>query len=109
MTTRRSNHPSRFDSFKHVPIETRRLLRERFERKLRVYRQARHVNPDLPMMPDEQMLCLLEGLEITVEADWARAEKTYAAADPSEDAKDLEALAELEAMLDEQSGEGAMP
>jgi hypothetical protein len=93
MTTRSSNHPSRFDSFRHVPIETRRLLRERFERKLRVYRQARHVNPDLPMMPDEQMLRLLEGLEITVEADSARAEKTYAAADPSEDAKDLKALA----------------
>jgi hypothetical protein len=93
-TTGRSNHPSRFDSLKHVPIETRRLLRERLDRKLRLYRQARHVNPDLPVMSDEEMLQLLEGLEITVAADWARAEKTYAAANSSEDAKDLNALAQ---------------
>jgi hypothetical protein len=93
MPVSRSNHSSRFDSFKHVPIETRHLLRERLDRKLRVHRQARHLNPDLPVMSDEQMLRLLEGLEITVEADWARAEKTYAAANPSDEAKDLEALA----------------
>jgi hypothetical protein len=91
----RSTLPSRFDSLKHVPIETRRLLRERLDRKLRVYRQARHINPDLLAMSDEQMLRLLEGLEITDEADWARAERTYAAANPGEETKDLNAVAEL--------------
>jgi hypothetical protein len=94
MTAGRSNHPSRFDSFKHVPIETRRLLRERLDRKLRVYRQARHVNPDLPVVPDEQMLRLLQGLEIMIEAEWPRAERIYAAANPSPDAKELKILAQ---------------
>jgi len=92
MTNGRSDHPSRFDSLKLASLETRRLLRERLDRKLRVYRQARRVNPDLAQMSDEQMLHLLEGLEITIEAEWARADKTHAAGNLSEEAKGLDAL-----------------
>jgi hypothetical protein len=78
MTVPNPKHLARFQSLRLAPLETRRLLRDRFERKLRVYRQGRYVNPDLRPIPDEQMLRLLQGLQITVVADWSIAEKTYA-------------------------------
>ncbi len=94
MTVPNPKHLARFQSLRLAPLETRRLLRDRFERKLRVYRQGRYVNPDLRPIPDEQMLRLLQGLQITVVADWSIAEKTYADANPPVEAKDLKALIE---------------
>ncbi|MHB8391549.1 MAG: hypothetical protein ACYDBH_18535, partial [Acidobacteriaceae bacterium] len=86
---------SRFPSIKHAPSETRRLLRDRFDRKLRVHRQSRNLVPDVQMVSDQMMLRLLQGMDVTFEAEWARAEAVYAAANPSSaEPKDLKALAD---------------
>ncbi len=63
---------SRFPSIKHASSETRRLLRDRFDRKLHVHRQTRHLSPDAEVMSDQLMLRLLHGLDVSFEAEWAR-------------------------------------
>jgi hypothetical protein len=83
MATIDANRMARFQSLSHVPVETRRLLRDRFDRKLRVHRQAHHVNTELPVMPDERMLQLLLDLEVIFDAEWVRAESVYAGANPA--------------------------
>ena len=73
---------SRFPSIDYAPSETRRLLRDRFDRKLRVHRQTRFLASDVEVMSDQLMLRLLQGLDVTFEAEWTRAEAAYAAANP---------------------------
>jgi hypothetical protein len=86
---------SRFPSIKHAPSETRRLLRDRFDRKLRVHRQTHHLAPDAEVISDQLMLRLLQCLDVTFEAEWGRAEAAYGAGNPSSaEPKDLRALAD---------------
>jgi len=87
---------SRFPSFNHVPSETRRILRDRFDRNLRVGRQARLLHPDAKVTPDQLALRLLAGLQVSSNADWSAAADAYSAARPTEfEPRDLEALADL--------------
>src|ERR1700746_2616881 len=74
---------SRFPSLKYNPRETRRLLRDRFNQKLRVFRQRHREHPTAEVISDESMLRLLQNLEITFEAERTRAEVIYATANPS--------------------------
>jgi hypothetical protein len=84
---------SRFPSFKHVPGETRRILRDRFASKLRVVRQARLLDPDLSLVPDQLLLRLLAGLKVSANSEWSRAEIAYGKAEPkSGEPPDLQAL-----------------
>lgn len=86
---------SRFPSIKYAPSETRRLLRDRFNRKLRVHHQTRHVAPGVEVMSDQMMLRLLQVLDVSFEAEWTRAEAVYAAANPSSaEPNNLKALAD---------------
>ena len=86
---------TRFQSIKQVPTRTRLLLRDRFARKLRVYRQTRHGSPDAERLSDQLMLRLLQGLEFTFGNDWEFAKATYASASRSaKEPKDLDSLAE---------------
>ena len=86
---------SRFPSIKHAPSETRRFLRDRFNRKLGTPRQIRHLAENEEVMSDQLMLRLLQGLDITFEADCARAEASYGAANPADDEPmNLQALAD---------------
>ena len=70
----------RFLSLKHVPIETRRVLRDRFERNLPVQRHERLLGPDAKIIPDERMLRLLLCLEVGFENAWDRARAICSAA-----------------------------
>lgn len=87
---------SRFASFRHVPSETRRILRDRFRRKLPVVGQSRPPSSDLSVTPDQVMLRLLAGLKVSPNAQWQAAEAAYAGAEPKgSEPPDLEALAKL--------------
>ncbi|WP_296710874.1 hypothetical protein [Rhodoblastus sp.] len=87
---------SRFPSLNYVPGETRRILRDRFDRNLRVGRQARFLHPDAKVTPDQLALRLLAGLEVSSNADWPAAANAYAAAGPTAlEPPDLQALADL--------------
>jgi hypothetical protein len=87
---------SRFSSFNHVPAETRRILRDRFFRKLHVVRQHRFVDPKLDVMPEQLVLRLLASLTVSPNAEWSTAETTYASAAPRDnEPSDLQALADL--------------
>lgn len=86
---------SRFPSFKHAPSETRRILRDRFASKLHVTRQARFIDPELKVTPDQLVLRLLVGLDVFSNAEWSKAEAAYAAAGPTAaEPKTLESLAD---------------
>jgi hypothetical protein len=74
---------SRFSSFSHAPSETRRILRDRFSRKLYVVRQARFIDPNLDVVSDQSVLQLLAGLKVSSNADWPTAESNYASAGPT--------------------------
>ena len=85
----------RFSSYQYVPIETRRILRDRFASKLPVARQDHYRNPDLPLTPDLIVFRLLEGLTISRNVDWVTAAAAYSAFAPSDsEHSDLDALAE---------------
>ena len=87
---------SRFPSFNYAPGETRRILRDRFDRNLHVGRQARFLHPDAKVTPDQLALRLLAGLEVSSNANWQVAANAYAAAGPTEiEPRDLQALADL--------------
>ena len=80
----------RFPSIKHAPSETRRLLRDRIDRKLRVRRHTHHLAPDAEVISDQLMLRLLQCLDVTFQAEWGPVEAAYAAANPSSaEPKDL--------------------
>jgi len=84
---------SRFSSLFYAPSETRRFLRERFDRNLRIYSQARYLDPDVQVVPDQMVLRVLQGIDVAFEADWDRAETAYSAANPSSaEPKNLRAL-----------------
>lgn len=86
----------RFLSFKHIPSETRRILRDRFGTKLRVVRQKRFLDPNLKLTSDELVLRLLANLKISSNAEWQKAEGVYAAAKPATgEPVDLQALVSL--------------
>lgn len=84
---------TRFESLKYAPAETRRILRERFARKLHVIRQPRHLDPYLAVTPDLLALSLLAGTAVSHTADWAEAGLLHGSvvASPTEPA-DLAAL-----------------
>jgi hypothetical protein len=72
----------RFQSLNHVPVETRRILRDRFARYLRA-QFSEAVEPTRgALLPDELLLNLLLNLEVDFESDVERAKAAYAAALP---------------------------
>ena len=86
----------RFPSFNHVPSETRRILRDRFDSKLRVVRQNQVLNPDQKVTPDQLMLRMLVSLKVFSNAEWSQAEIAYAQAGPTgSEPPDLQTLADL--------------
>jgi hypothetical protein len=87
---------TRFPSFNHVPSETRRILRDRFDSKLRVVRQGQFLNPDQKVTPDQLVLRVLAGLKVSSNAEWPKAEIAYAQAGPKgSEPPDLQMLANL--------------
>ena len=87
---------SRFSSFSHAPSETRRILRDRFSRKLYVVKHDWVQNPELSAIPDQLVLQLLAGLKISSNAEWLTAESTYVSAGPTgNEPPDLQTLAKL--------------
>ncbi|MHB8283339.1 MAG: hypothetical protein ACYDD1_01555 [Caulobacteraceae bacterium] len=54
-------------------------MRDRFARKLRVCRQHHYLNPDRPIVSDQMALRLVDGLQISQNAQWHLAEVAYAA------------------------------
>jgi hypothetical protein len=87
---------SRFPSFNYVPIETRRILRDRFASKLRVLLPGRFLDPKLKVTPDQVVLRLLAELKVSSNAEWPTAEAAYARAGPTaSEPPDLQALAKL--------------
>ncbi|XBS70772.1 hypothetical protein ABK905_06545 [Acerihabitans sp. KWT182] len=87
---------SRFSSFKHVPIETRRILRGRFASKLHVAKQHKMLTPELNVRKDEHVLRLLANLKVSSNAEWSTAEVTYLNAKPNaSEPADLQTLANV--------------
>ncbi|MBU2849568.1 hypothetical protein [Acidithiobacillus ferrivorans] len=87
---------TRFPSFNHVPSETRRILRDRFDSKLRVVRQGQFLNPDQKVTPDQLVLRVLAGLKVSSNAEWPKAEIAYAQAGPTgSEPPNLQTLANL--------------
>lgn len=87
---------TRFPSFNHVPSETRRILRDQFDRKLRVVRHGQSLTPDQKVTPDQLVLRVLAGLEVSANAEWPNAEIAYAQAGPiGSEPPDLQTLANL--------------
>jgi hypothetical protein len=72
----------RFLSLKHVPAETRRILRDRFRRYLPVLHQPATAPGGVNVISDEQWVNLLLNLDIVSESDVDRARATYDAALP---------------------------
>jgi hypothetical protein len=72
----------RFSSLKHVPAETRRLLRDRFARYLPSQHSRSARTPKNGMLSDESLLYLLLSLNINFESDLERAQTTYESALP---------------------------
>ena len=72
----------RFSSMKYALAETRRILRDRFARYLPVMQNARGAPKAGNLIPDEQLLELLLGLDILCESDIERSRATYDAALP---------------------------
>ena len=71
---------TRFSSLKHVPAETRRLLRDRFARYLPSERTTT-TNPSRTVkLSDELLLQLLLNLQIEFGSDFAKARERYVAA-----------------------------
>lgn len=90
---------SRFPSFKHVPSETRQILRDRLANKLRVVQQVRFLDSDLKVVPDQFVLRVLADLNISSNAEWAKAEIAYAEAGPTgSEPPDLQTLSNLGAL-----------
>ena len=86
----------RFPSFNHVPSETRRILRDRFDSNLRVVRQNQVLNLDQKVTPDQLMLRMLASLKVFSNAEWSQAEIAYAQAGPTgSEPPDLQTLADL--------------
>jgi hypothetical protein len=82
----------RFTSFKFVPSETRGVLRDRFDRKLRTAVRMRNP-PPVTAVPDSAMLRLLQSVAISRVSDLPHAEAMYAGAGPSkEEPQSIEAL-----------------
>jgi hypothetical protein len=77
-----TNGMRRFSSMKFAVAETRRILRDRFARYLPVIQNAAAAPGHGNLIPDEQLLHLLLGLDILCESDIDRARATYDAASP---------------------------
>lgn len=83
----------RLESFDYNQVDTRRTLRDRLVRKLRVYNQPQHPGPDADVLPDVLMLELLTGLDTIHERDVEKAAASYAAASRAPDEpQDLDGL-----------------
>ena len=67
----------RFSSMKYAVAETRRTLRDRFARYLPVIQNAAAAPGGGSLIPDEQLLELLLGLDILCESDIERSRATY--------------------------------
>jgi hypothetical protein len=86
----------RFSSFKPAPRETRKLLRDRFSRKLLLNKQPTLQSPNRSAVADHLILKLLAGMKVTSNAEWRIAEATYAAAEHSAgEPADLQSLESL--------------
>jgi hypothetical protein len=72
----------RFSSIKYAVAETRRILRDRFARYLPVIQNAPCAPKGGNLIPDEQLLELLLGLDILPESDINRSRSTYDTALP---------------------------
>jgi hypothetical protein len=72
----------RFSCLKHVPAETRRILRDRFARYLPSQHSTSSLTPKGITLSDELLLQLLLNLTIDFESDFESAGATYAAALP---------------------------
>ena len=73
---------SRFSSYQFAPGETRRILRDRLERKLVVAKHVFHVPTDAEFIPDFLAFQLYDCIEVSHNADWLTAEAAYKAAGP---------------------------
>jgi hypothetical protein len=79
---------TRFESFKHAPSETRRILRERLSRSLPVPRNGRLQNEsENEAFDDESVLCLLQHLKIERNDSVGSAMALYDAACAKHDAQ----------------------
>lgn len=68
---------ARFESLRHAPGETRKVLRERFSRNLHVYRQARPPSQAERVFDDESVLKLFQHLEVVSNDRPERARELY--------------------------------